>query len=309
MSLIDKIFGRPLRSSEISKEQLTWSTGVTVLGLDALSSTAYGPEAALTILVPLGALGLRYLPFINLALIVLLGLLFFSYRQTIAAYPNGGGAYIVAKENLGQHASLLAAASLLLDYVLNVAVGVSAGVAAVVSAVPILQGHVLMLCVIVLLILTVVNLRGVRESGITFGLPTFAFVVCMSSRSSSVWLGCCRVAAIRNRLRLPHNSRRRPFAERTGNLKDRHVTTHFHSEVGGCDKDATQRQTDLLLAGHAGGQTGVSAHQKSFACSDHRKSSIITMRGISWKTLIPTAQKLNGLAGVTATCALLYCPT
>jgi len=136
MSVLDKILGRPLPSSEKAKERLTAITGVPVLGLDALSSTAYGPEAALTILMPLGLVGLRYLPYLTLAILVLLLMLYGSYRQTIAAYPSGGGAYIVAKENLGTQSGLLAAAALLLDYMLNVAVGISAGVAAVVSAIP-----------------------------------------------------------------------------------------------------------------------------------------------------------------------------
>src|SRR5438034_287184 len=100
-SLLDKILGRPLKSSERKKEELTVATGVPVLGLDALASTAYGPEAALTILMPLGVAGLRYMPMIMLAILALLATLYFSYRQTAAAYPSGGGAYIVAKDNLG----------------------------------------------------------------------------------------------------------------------------------------------------------------------------------------------------------------
>jgi len=181
MSLLDKILGRPLATSEMEKEELGVLTGVPVLGLDALSSTAYGPEAALTILIPLGVAGLRYLPMITLAILALLVMLYVSYRQTIAAYPSGGGAYIVAKENLGTRAGLLAAAALLLDYTLNVAVGISAGVAAMVSAVPMFQRYTLGLCLLVLLTLTIVNLRGVRESGLTFGLPTLAFVACVGA--------------------------------------------------------------------------------------------------------------------------------
>lgn len=190
MSLLDKILGRPLASSEREREQLNVLTGVPVLGLDALSSTAYGPEAALTILMPLGVAGLRYLPMMTFAIVALLVMLYVSYRQTIAAYPNGGGAYIVAKENLGTRSGLLAAAALLLDYTLNVAVGISAGVAAVVSAVPMLQRYTLALCLLVLLILTIVNLRGVRESGLTFGLPTLVFVACVGA---AVVLGVVRV--------------------------------------------------------------------------------------------------------------------
>src|SRR6185312_1932450 len=103
------------------------------MGLDGLASAAYGPEAALTVLIPLGAAGLGYMPPIILAILVLLGLLFLSHRQTIKAYPSNGGSYTVARENLGTFAGLLAAAALSLDYVLNVAVAISAGVAALVS--------------------------------------------------------------------------------------------------------------------------------------------------------------------------------
>ena len=141
VSLLDKILGRPLKSSEAKKEELTVATGVPVLGLDALASTAYGPEAALTILVPLGTVGLRYMPMITLAILALLVTLYLSYRQTAAAYPDGGGAYIVAKENLGVRAGVVAGTALLLDYILNVAVGISAGVDAVLSAIPGLHGY------------------------------------------------------------------------------------------------------------------------------------------------------------------------
>src|SRR5437016_1381077 len=101
MGLLDRILGKPLKTSERSKEGLTVVTGVPVLGLDAIASSAYGPEAALKILVPLGAAGLYFIPYITIAILVLLSLLYFSYRQTQAAYPGGGGAYIVAKDNLG----------------------------------------------------------------------------------------------------------------------------------------------------------------------------------------------------------------
>jgi amino acid transporter len=108
MSLVNKLLGRRLASSETAKEELGVLTGVPVLGLDALSSTAYGPEAALTVLIPLGAVGLTYLPIITFAILALLAMLYVSYRQTIAAYPNGGGSYIVAKENLGNRTSIRA---------------------------------------------------------------------------------------------------------------------------------------------------------------------------------------------------------
>jgi amino acid transporter len=150
--------------------------GIPTFGLDALSSAAYGPEAALTILLPLGLMGVRYIVPLTAAVIVLLIIVYFSYRQTIAAYPQGGGSYTVAKENLGGGAGLLAGAALMIDYLLNVAVGISAGIGALVSAVPRLQPHTLVMCLAVLVILTVVNLRGVREAGSAFEAPTYLFV-------------------------------------------------------------------------------------------------------------------------------------
>src|SRR5215472_8322590 len=130
------IFGRTLATSEAESRKIGVLSGLPALGLDGLSSSAYGPEAALTILLPLGALGLAYIGPIILVILALLTILYFSYRQTIAAYPTGGGSYTVAKENLGVRAGLLAAAALMLDYILNVAVGISAGVGAVISAAP-----------------------------------------------------------------------------------------------------------------------------------------------------------------------------
>ena len=181
MSLLDKLLGRPLKSSEAKKEELGVATGVPVLGLDALASTAYGPEAALTILVPLGMTGLHYMPMVTIGILALLATLYMSYRQTAAAYPGGGGAYIVAKDNLGMRAGVAAGTALLLDYMLNVAVGISAGVGAVLSAVPTLQEYRLAFCLLVLVALTFINLRGVRETGITFVFPVLAFVVCVGT--------------------------------------------------------------------------------------------------------------------------------
>ena len=173
------MFGRPLSSEEDAKEQIGPAAGVPVFGLDALSSAAYGPEAALTILIPLGLLGVAYILPISVTIIVLLSIVYFSYRQTIAAYPSGGGSYIVASANLGARAGLLAGAALMLDYILNVAVGISAGVGAIVSAVPSLQPHTLALCLGILVVLTLINLRGVREAGLAFMAPTYVFVACL----------------------------------------------------------------------------------------------------------------------------------
>jgi amino acid transporter len=176
MFLVDAILGRPLASDEEKRERVTSIEGVPTFGLDALSSAAYGPEAALTILMPLGAAGLAYALPIMGAIIVVLALVYLSYRQTIAAYPEGAGSYTVAHENLGPTAGLLAGAALMTDYILNVAVGISAGVGAIISAAPGLQPHTLSMCLAILVFLTLVNLRGVREPGILFISPTVLFV-------------------------------------------------------------------------------------------------------------------------------------
>jgi amino acid transporter len=176
MAVIDAVLGRPLATSEYREQKIGPIAGVPVLGLDGLASAAYGPEAALAVLIPAGIAGLAYMWPIVGAILLLLAVLYFSYRQTIAAYPNGGGSYIVAKQNLGTNVGLVAGASLLLDYVLNVAVAISAGIAALVSAVPALHPYMLLLCLVMLSVITLVNLRGVRESGIAFGIPTYLFV-------------------------------------------------------------------------------------------------------------------------------------
>src|SRR5271154_4544737 len=177
MSLSDYLFGRRLATYEEGDQRVGVIAGIPMLGLDALGSAAYGPEAALTLLIPLGAAGVSHIGPISTLIILLLMVVYFSYRQTIAAYPHGGGSYTVAKDNLGTTPGLFAAAALLLDYVLVVAVGISAGVGALVSALPVLQGHILSLCLAILLFITLVNLRGVRESGVAFVIPTYLFVV------------------------------------------------------------------------------------------------------------------------------------
>jgi len=169
------LFGRPLATSEERAEHIGPLAGIPVFGLDALSSAAYGPEAALTLLIPLGLLGVQYIVPISAAIVILLAIVYLSYRQTIEAYPHGGGSYTVASRNLGEGAGLLAAAALMIDYVLNASVGISAGVGALISAVPALQPHTLKLCLIVLAILTIVNMRGVHDTGVVFMIPTYLF--------------------------------------------------------------------------------------------------------------------------------------
>jgi amino acid transporter len=176
MSFVDILLGKPLATSDERAEEIGAVAGIPIFGLDALSSAAYGPEAALTLLIPLGAVGVAYIVPVSGSIIVLLAIVYFSYRQTIAAYPGGGGSYTVASENLGTYPGLLAAAALMLDYVLTAAVGISAGVGALVSAVPQLQPDTLPLCLGILVIVTIVNLRGVREAGVFFMIPTYAFL-------------------------------------------------------------------------------------------------------------------------------------
>ncbi len=179
MNLRELLIGKPLRTEAEQKEQVTPLTGIPTLGLDALASSAYGPEAALTILMPLGLLAPNYIGVVAAAIIVVLLFVFFSYRQTIAAYPHGGGSFTVAKENLGTSAGLLAGSALALDYILNVAVAISAGVGALVSAVPVLLPHTLSLCLGILALITIINLRGLRSAGVLFMVPTYLFVSCL----------------------------------------------------------------------------------------------------------------------------------
>jgi amino acid transporter len=179
MALLDYVLGRPLASSEDQQERIGAFAGVSVFGLDALSSAAYGPEAALTILIPLGIAGAGFGIPITAAVSAILVIVYFSYRQTIAAYPQGAGSYTVAKENLGKTTGLWAAVALMVDYTLNVAVGISAGIGALTSAFPVLQPHTLLLCLAVLALLTFLNLRGLRETGLAFMPPTYLFVGCL----------------------------------------------------------------------------------------------------------------------------------
>jgi amino acid transporter len=172
---LNLLFGRPLATSEERAEHIGPIAGIPIFGLDALSSAAYGPEAALTLLLPLGLMGVQYIVPISTAIIVLLTIVFFSYRQTIEAYPHGGGSYTVASENLGPNAGLLAAAALMIDYILTAAVGISAGIGALISAAPGLQPYTLEMCLAVLLILAIVNMRGVRDTGVVFMIPTYLF--------------------------------------------------------------------------------------------------------------------------------------
>ncbi len=176
MSIVDRLVGKPLATSEERAEHIGVAAGIPIFGLDGLTSAAYGPEAAMTLLIPLGIAGVEYGWRIISAILVLLTIVYFSYRQTIEAYPSGGGSYTVATENLGEKSGLLAAAALMIDYILTAAVGISAGVTALTSAVPSLQRHTLLICLVILATLAIVNLRGVKDTGSAFILPTFLFV-------------------------------------------------------------------------------------------------------------------------------------
>ena len=177
MRLSDLLLGKPLATRDENAEQIGPAEGIPIFGLDALSSAAYGPEAAMTLLIPVGVAGAAEVWPITLCIVALLIIVYFSYTQTIDAYQSGGGSYTVAHENLGAFWGLLAGAALMIDYILVVAVGISAGVGAVVSALPQLQSHTLSMCLAILVIITLVNLRGVRDTGLVFLLPTCLFVL------------------------------------------------------------------------------------------------------------------------------------
>ncbi|HXV17948.1 MAG TPA: amino acid permease, partial [Gemmatimonadaceae bacterium] len=160
------LFGKPLSSDRLEEEKLNKKTALAVLSSDAISSVAYATEQTLLVLVVLGSAALSYVVPISAVIVGLLSLVALSYRQTVFAYPGGGGSYTVSKDNLGTGAGLTAAASLITDYILTVAVSISSGIAAITSAYPSLAHHTVLMCVAAIFVLMVVNLRGVRESGI-----------------------------------------------------------------------------------------------------------------------------------------------
>ncbi|MFL5640462.1 MAG: APC family permease [Gemmatimonadaceae bacterium] len=174
------LFGRPLPSERLEHERLNKKTALAVLSSDAISSVAYATDQILIVLAVLGtAAAVRYSVPISAVIVGLLVLVGLSYRQTIFAYPNGGGSYTVAKENLGTGSGLVAAAALLTDYIMTVAVSIAGGVAAITSAYHAMIPHTVLLCLMSIAVLAVVNLRGVRESGVAFSVPTYVFVAMM----------------------------------------------------------------------------------------------------------------------------------
>ena len=171
------LVGKPLRSIEASKEQITPVEGLSALSLDALTSVAYGPEAIIVVLAIAGAGALHNVLPITIVIVLLLAVLVFSYRQVIDAYPGGGGAYAVSRANLGSRASLVAGASLIVDYTLTVAVSIAAGVGALTSAFPSLTSATVPICLAILAVVTLLNLRGLGETARAFLLPTMVFIV------------------------------------------------------------------------------------------------------------------------------------
>lgn len=172
------VFGKSMASHQLGEEKLNVFWGMPILSSDSISSVAYAVEEILLVLVPIiGLASFIWMSHIALAIIALLLILVFSYRHVVDAYPNGGGAYVVAKDNLGPIYSLIAGASLSVDYTLTVAVSIAAASAAITSAIPFLYTHRVAISLVMILLLTVGNLRGIRESSRLFSLPTYAFIL------------------------------------------------------------------------------------------------------------------------------------
>ncbi|WP_449619558.1 APC family permease [Robertmurraya sp. Marseille-Q9965] len=173
------LIGRPLKSTELGEQKLNKTKALAILSSDALSSVAYGPEQILIVLITISAAAFWYSIPIAVGVLVLLTALILSYRQIIFAYPHGGGAYVVSKNNLGVNPGLIAGGSLLVDYILTVAVSVSAGTDAITSAFPVLHSHNVMIAIIFVIFLTILNLRGVTESASILAYPVYLFVLAL----------------------------------------------------------------------------------------------------------------------------------
>jgi len=171
--------GRPLQTADAPHQTIGKAVGLAVFASDALSSTAYATQEILVILAAVGTIAFGYVFPISIVIVGLLAIVVISYEQIIHAYPDGGGAYIVAFDNLGRFPALVAAAALLTDYILTVSVSVSSGVAQIVSAYPALFSYRVPIAVACVMFIMVVNLRGVRESGLAFAIPSYFFIVIM----------------------------------------------------------------------------------------------------------------------------------
>ena len=178
-SLSHYLLGRPLSTADAAHETIGKSVGLAVFAADALSSTAYATQEVLVILAGAGTLAFGYVFPISIVIVALLAIVVLSYEQIIHAYPGGGGAYIVASDNLGKIPALVAAAALLTDYILTVSVSISSGVAQIVSAYPQLFDYRVAMSVFFVVLIMVINLRGVRESGAAFAIPSYFFIVMM----------------------------------------------------------------------------------------------------------------------------------
>jgi amino acid transporter len=182
--MFDKIrnvlLGKSLKTEELKSEKFNVFWGLPILSSDAISSVAYAGEEILWILVPaIGIMAFKNMLYVALLIVLLLFILMFSYRQTIDSYPKGGGSYIVAKDNIGVTPGLIAGSALCIDYVLTVAVSVSAGAGAITSAIPELLHYKLIICLIIVVIMTIGNLRGLKDSAKLFGIPTYLFIISM----------------------------------------------------------------------------------------------------------------------------------
>src|SRR6476469_7814279 len=171
------LIGRPLKSTELGHQKLNIFKALAVLSSDALSSVAYGTEQILLVLATVGTIAYWYSVPIAIGVLFLLSALILSYRQIIFSYPHGGGAYVVSKENLGVNAGLIAGGSLLVDYILTVAVSVSAGTDSLTSAFPSLHSYNVIIAIIFVLLITTLNLRGVTESASFLAYPVYLFVL------------------------------------------------------------------------------------------------------------------------------------
>jgi amino acid transporter len=178
-SLKRLLIGRPLKSTELGEQKLNKTKALAILSSDALSSVAYGPEQILIVLIALGATAFWYSIPIAMGVLILLTALILSYRQIIFAYPHGGGAYVVSKENLGVNPGLIAGGSLLVDYILTVAVSVSAGTDAITSAFPALHDYNVVIAILFVVFITILNLRGVTESASILAYPVYLFVLAL----------------------------------------------------------------------------------------------------------------------------------
>lgn len=180
MNIKKILLGKPIKNSQLSHEKLSKMWGLPIMASDAVSSVAYAIEEILLVLIPaIGLLAFKFVPWVVIPILLLLIILIVSYSQIIDHYPNGGGAYAVAQENIGKPVALLSASALIIDYIMTVAVSISSATAALTSAFPFIQNHKVIISLVFVLIITLINLRGVREASKVFGLPTYIFIFSM----------------------------------------------------------------------------------------------------------------------------------